>query len=62
MFRTSIFLTIALAIAAMGSAVTPVSAFSSQVFGARNEQVYTHYHPITSVQTRMYPPPPRKKK
>ncbi|WP_194466894.1 hypothetical protein [Bradyrhizobium sp. CCBAU 53340] len=62
MFRTSIFLTIALAVAAMGFAITPVSALSSQAFGARNEQVSAHYHPITSVQTRMYPPPPRKKK
>ena len=61
MFRTSILLTIALAIAVMGSAVTPVSA-SSGLFGARNEQVYAHYHPITSVQLRMYPPPPRRKK
>lgn len=62
MFRTSILLTIALALAVMASAVTPVSASSSGLFGARNEQVYAHYHPITSVQLRMYPPPPRRKK
>ncbi|MCG2626172.1 hypothetical protein L6654_05975 [Bradyrhizobium sp. WYCCWR 13023] len=62
MFRASILLTIALAIAAMSSAVSPAPAFPSQVFGARNEQVYAHYHPITSAHPRMYPPPPRKKK
>ena len=58
MFRTSIFLTIALALAAM---TTPVSAFPTRDFGATNRQIAAHFHPITSVQ-RSYLHPPSKKK
>jgi hypothetical protein len=61
MFRTSVFFAIAFAIAAMGSAAAPASAFSSQVFNARNEQVFAHSHPITSVQPSWVRPPSKKK-
>ena len=61
MFRTSMFLMIVLAIAATGSITGPASASSPQVFGARNEQVFAHYRPVTSVQ-RSYLHPPSKKK
>lgn len=61
MFRTSIFFAIALAVTAMGSAAAPASAFSSQVFNDRNEQVFAHFHPITSVQPSRVRPPSKKK-
>jgi hypothetical protein len=65
MFRTSIFtsafLAMALGIAAMGSAAAPASAFSSQVFSGRNEQIFAHYHPVTSVGVSRYRFPGKKK-
>ena len=64
MFRASmfasVFLASALGILATSSAVTPASAFSSQVDGARNQQVFAHYHPITRVGPSMYPIPVKK--
>jgi hypothetical protein len=66
MFRTSIFtsafLAFALGIMAMSSAVTPASAYSSQVLGGRNQQVFAHYRPITSVGVTWYRFPGKKKK
>jgi hypothetical protein len=61
MFRTSIFLAIALGVMATDSAATPAAAFSSQYSGGRNEQIFVHYHPITSVETSPYRFPGKKK-
>ena len=64
MYRASIFASVflasALGIMATSSAITPASAFSSQVYGARNQQVFAHYHPITTVRPSMYPIPVKK--
>lgn len=64
MFRTSVFtsmfLAAALGIVATSYAVTPASAFFSEVYGARNQQVFAHYHPITTVGVTMYPIPVKK--
>lgn len=57
----SVFLASALGIMATGSAVTPAAAFSSQAFGARNEQVFAHYHPITTIGMSRYRFPGKKK-
>ena len=54
MFRTSIFtsafVAFALGVMATGSAVTPASAFSSQVYGARNQQVHGTDHETLLLQ------------
>ena len=64
MFRASMFASAfvasALAIMATGSAVTPASAFPSQVYGARNQQVFAHYHPSTTMGMSRYPIPVKK--
>ena len=66
MFRASmfasVFLASALGIIATSSAVIPASAFSSQVDGARNQQVFAHYHPITTIGLSRYRFPGKKKK
>jgi hypothetical protein len=65
MFRTSMFtsalLALALGMMATASAVTPVSAFSSQVYGARNQQVFAHFHPRTTIGLSRYRFPGKKK-
>jgi hypothetical protein len=64
MFRTSIFLAIALGITAMGSASTPAAAFSSQYSGGRNEHNSVQFHPTrtyTSPGTSRYRFPGKKK-
>jgi hypothetical protein len=64
MFRASMFasafLASALGIMATSSTVTPASAFSSQVYGARNQQVFAHYHPTTTVSMSRYRFPGKK--
>lgn len=62
MFRTTIFSAFALGVIVAGSVATPASAFSSQAFGARNEQVFAHYHPITTIGLSRYRFPGKKKK
>jgi hypothetical protein len=65
MFRASmfasVFLASALGMIATSSAVTPASAFSSQVYGARNQQVFAHYHPRTTIGLSRYRFPGKKK-
>lgn len=65
MFRTSmftsVFLAFALGVMATGTAATTASAFSSQASGARNEQVFAHYHPITTIGMSRYRFPGKKK-
>jgi hypothetical protein len=61
MLPASILLAIALGIMAMGSAVTPASAFSSQVFGTRKEQIFPHYHPVNSPGVSRWRPPSKKR-
>ena len=62
--RTSIFLAIALGVAAIGSAATPAAASSSQYFGGRNEQISAHFisiHEHTTVGMSRYRFPGKKK-
>lgn len=61
MFRISIFSAIALGILAMGSVVTPASAFSSQVYGTRKEQTFPHYHAVNSPGLSRWRPPSKKR-
>ena len=65
MFRTpvftSVFLAFALGLMAMGSAVTPASAFSSPYSISRNEPVFAHFHPVNSPGTTRYRPPSKKR-
>lgn len=61
MFRTSIFLTIALGIAAAGSAATPAAASSSQVFSDHKEEIVAHVHPVNEPGRTMYRPPSKKR-
>jgi hypothetical protein len=58
---TSAFLAFALGVMATGSAVTPASAFSSQAYGTRNQQVSAHYHPTTTIGLSKYRFPGKKK-
>jgi hypothetical protein len=60
MFRISIFLAIVLGVMATGSAVTPASAFSSQVFGTRKEQIL-HSHAVNSPGVSRWRPPSKKR-
>ena len=64
MFRASMFASAfvasALAIIATGAVVSPASAFPSRVYGARDQQVFAHYHPTTTMRPSMYPIPVKK--
>ncbi len=64
MFRTSIFLTIALGVTAMGSAPTPAAAYSSRYLGGLNEHISAQFRPArtyTSPGTTRYRPPSKKR-
>jgi hypothetical protein len=64
MFRTSIFLAIALGITAMGSASTPAAASYSQYFGGPNEHISAQFHPArtyTSPGKTRFRPPSKKR-
>lgn len=64
MFRTSIFLAIALSIAAMSSAPAPAAALSSRYLGGANEHNSVQFHPArtyTSPGTSRYRFPGKKK-
>jgi hypothetical protein len=60
MFRISMLLAIALGVMATGSVVTPASAFSSQVYGARKEQIF-HSHAVNSPGVSRWRPPSKKR-
>jgi hypothetical protein len=51
MLRTSSYLAIALGLAAIGSAVIPAAAFSSQVFVGANPNIARQFHPATASAT-----------
>jgi hypothetical protein len=61
MFRTSMFIAIALGVAAASSAATPVAASSSQVFSDHKEEIVAHVHPVNEPGRTMFRPPSKKR-
>jgi hypothetical protein len=61
MLRSSMFLTIALALMAMDSAITPASAYPSQAFSNRKEEILAHVHPFNSPGNTRFRPPSKKR-